>query len=349
MKLGVKYAGGVLLAALLLGVVLWGKDLSAIALAITRASIPGLCLAAAVNLSHNVFRVMRWGLLLRPVRPQIPFRSRLSAVLIGYLTTWVIPGRLGELVRPALLSAREKLPLGPCLGSVVADRLLDGAAIVVLFRVGTLLAPLDAGGAELAAKIRTGSTVLVFVIAIVLALLLVAGASRARLSCWIEARSSSSVRWMGRTLLSLTEGTEALRQPRLLAPIVLHSFLAWGTIALGTWLGVVASGADVPFSAILVLLPPLALGVALPTPGGAGGFHAAMSLVLMHLFRVPEAVAISAGILMHLAVTIPVILAGIVFLWIDDISWRDLRDVGRRVSALGASSPPADCPAEAAR
>ena len=35
-----------------------------------------------------------------------------------------VKGSLGEVVRPTLLSAREKVPLGPCLGSVVADRLL---------------------------------------------------------------------------------------------------------------------------------------------------------------------------------------------------------------------------------
>ena len=60
----------------------------------------------------------------------------IDAVILGYATSWVVPGRLGELVRPALLAGRQRLPLGPCLGSVVADRLLDGMAVLALFVVG---------------------------------------------------------------------------------------------------------------------------------------------------------------------------------------------------------------------
>jgi len=132
-------------------------------------------------------------------------------------------------------------------------------------------------------------------------------------------------------------------------PIIVQSLLAWGAISLGTWIGVRASGAEVPFSAILVLLPFLALGVALPTPGGAGGYHAAMTFGLMHLFHVPEAVAVGAGLLMHLAVTIPVIALGLVFLWLDRISWSDLGGMVRRMGGLGASATPKERAAEAVR
>lgn len=349
MKQGAKWIGGALLAVILLWLVLRGKDPAAVWAAIGRASLPGLFLAAAVNLSHNFFRVIRWGLLLKPVRAHIGFRNRMSAVIIGYLTTWVFPGRLGELVRPALLSSRENLPLGPCLGSVVADRLLDGVAIVVLFAVGTFLSPLDIGGSDQAAAIRASSIVLVLVITLLLGFLLVAGAARARISAWLDARSSAALRWTGRTVLAVAQGTEALKRPRLLVPILFYSMLAWGTIAAGTWIGVRASGADVPLSAIFVLLPPLALGVALPTPGGAGGYHAAMTLGLVRLFGVPEAEAVSAGILMHLAVTLPVILVGLVFLWSDGVSLGDLKSVAGQMRSLGAAPIPGDGSREAAR
>jgi len=125
--------------------------------------------------------------------------------------------------------------------------------------------------------------------------------------------------------------------------------LAWATIALGTWIGVRAAGADVPFASMLILLPPLALGVALPTPGGAGGYHAAMTLGLVHLFGVPEATAVSAGILMHLMVTLPVIALGLVLLKADGLSWHDLTSVVRQVGALGASAPVENRAAEVAR
>ncbi len=347
MRQGAKFLGGALLAAVLLCVVLWGKDPDAIRAALGSASMGGLLLAGALNLSHNFFRVSRWGLLLRPLKRAISYRARFSAVIIGYLTTWTIPGRLGELVRPALLSSREGIPLGPCLGSVVADRLVDGGAIVILFAFGTFLSPLQGEAASYAAKIRASSIVLVAVIGLLLALLFAGGIARVAIHRWLDARSSSTIRWIGRMFLALSEGTEALRRPRLLGPIVLHSLLAWGTIALGTWIGIRAAGADVPFSAVLVLLPPLALGVALPTPGGAGGYHAAMSLGLQHLFGVPEATAVSAGILMHLVVTLPVIALGLVLLKVEKLSWSDLGAFVRQVGDLGARAP-VEPPTEAA-
>ncbi len=339
MKQAAKVLGGILLAAFLLWLVLRGVDLGKVRDDIASASIAGLVLATVFNVGHVVFRIFRWRLLLRPTQPAVPFRPMFSAVILGYLTTWVIPGRLGELVRPALLATREKIPLGPCIGSVVADRLLDGAAIVGLFAVGIFLAPLDAADPAFVSKIRLSAFVLVIVVAFALSLLLIAGAARTRLSAWIEARSSKSIRWCGRTFLALAAGTDALRSPRLLVPIVFHSLLVWLAIAYGTWLGVKAAGVDVPFTAMLVLLPPLALGVAIPTPAGAGGYHYAMKWGLTQLFGVDAAAAASAGILMHLVVTLPVLVLGMTLLKTERISWKDLTGIARNVGELGAAAP----------
>jgi uncharacterized membrane protein YbhN (UPF0104 family) len=132
----------------------------------------------------------------------------------------------------------------------------------------------------------------------------------------------------------------------LLIRIVVLSLLAWLTIALATWIGVRSVGADISFPAMLVILPMLALGVAVPTPGGAGSYHGAMKLGLM-LFGVGEAVAVSAGILMHLVITIPVILLGVVLIWTEGLSWNDIVSAARQLRQLGSDagdSPPTAMP-----
>jgi uncharacterized membrane protein YbhN (UPF0104 family) len=129
----------------------------------------------------------------------------------------------------------------------------------------------------------------------------------------------------------------ALRSPRLLARIVLHSLLAWLTICVATWLGVRSSGADIPFSAVLFIMPLLVLGVAVPTPGGAGSYHGLMKVGLM-LFGVSEVAAVSAGLMVHLTITVPVILVGMILLWTEGISWRDLVRGARQFKDLGAST-----------
>jgi uncharacterized protein (TIRG00374 family) len=347
MKDGVKFLAGLGLAVLLLWLVLRGVDSTTVWESVKKASFMGLAVAAILTIGHNVFRVWRWQALLDPVRRGIAFRPMFVAVILGYMTTWIIPGRLGELVRPTLLSARERLPLGPCLGSVLADRLLDGGALVVLFVAGLWLSPPQGEAAEFVAVVRNASLAFVGAMAAFIAVLLTASAYQEPLARWIERRRGAA-RWVGRLFLSFSAGVAALRSPRLLIRIVVLSLLAWLTIALATWIGVRSVGAEISFPAMLVILPMLALGVAVPTPGGAGSYHGAMKLGLM-LFGVGEAVAVSAGILMHLVITIPVILLGVVLIWTEGLSWNDIVSAARQLRQLGSDagdSPPTAMPVE---
>jgi uncharacterized membrane protein YbhN (UPF0104 family) len=148
------------------------------------------------------------------------------------------------------------------------------------------------------------------------------------------------VRWAGNAAVGLSRGADALRSPRRIVPILAHSLLAWLTIGLGTWIGIRAAGANVSFSDVLVLLPMLALGVSLPTPGGVGGYHALMQLGLTSLFGVDPTIAAGAGILMHLSVVIPILILGPVLLYTEKISWADLVAAGRQVKGLGRGAQP---------
>jgi uncharacterized protein (TIRG00374 family) len=327
-KTWLKYIVGLALTAVLLGWVMRGTDTAAVWESLKQASLPLVILGAALNFGQNYFRVERWGALLTPVRAGIPFRPMFVAVILGYTTSWVIPGRLGELVRPALLSAREKLPLGPCLGSVAADRLLDGLGVVGLFAVGMAVTPLSGDALTHMAEIRKWSLVMVGLIAIPIALLLAISANRGALERWLG-RGGRVRSLIGGFILALSRGIEGFRQPRLLVRMLFHTALAWLCIAVGTWLGIRACGAPISLGAVFVILPLLVLGIALPTPGGAGGYHAAMVFGLTRLFGVDNAVAVSAAIIVHASAILPVVLAGVAFLFVERIPFRDLVRVGR--------------------
>jgi len=343
MKQGARFLAGGLLAVFLLFLVFRGVDLGVLGRTLAGASWSLLAAAALVNLAHNGFRVWRWGALLEPVAPNLPFRPRFVAVIVGYLTTWTIPGRLGELVRPALLSVRSEVPIGPALGSVLADRLLDAGALVALCAVGLWLAPPDAQTASGVEAVRASLWFLLVAAGGFLSVLIVLSVFRQRAACWIEGRRGV-LRRAGRACLSLARGVEALVRPRGAARIVVHSLLAWLAIGLATWCGVRSVGGAVSYGAVLVLLPLLALGVAVPTPSGAGSYHAAMAYGLVFLYGVPKETAVAAGLLMHLANVVPVVLLGLWFLHSERISFRDLSEAGRRVRRLGSIAEGEDPP-----
>ncbi len=335
MRAALKWIGGFLLTALLLGWVLRRVEIGAVRAQLGGASLPLLTLGAILNFAHNPFRVWRWRTLLSPVRAGVPFRPMFAAIILGYATSWLVPGRLGEIVRPALLSARERLPFGACLGTVVADRLLDGLAVLGLFAAGIALTPLVGESLAQATRIRNWSLAVVGLVLVPLAFLLVVSSYRSRLEGWVQGLGGRVGTRIGGAVLALSHGIEALRRPRLLLPIVAHTVAAWMLIVAGTWLGVRACGADVGLGSVLVILPLLALGIALPTPGGAGGYHAAMVFGLTRLFGVDEPVAVGASFAMHAAIVLPVIVGAGLLVVLEGIPVATLVRAVRRAATAG--------------
>ena len=130
---------------------------------------------------------------------------------------------------------------------------------------------------------------------------------------------------------------DALRRPSLWPQLAIHSLLTWLMIAISTWVGLRACGVEITFGGTLVLLPLLVVGIAMPTPGGAGGYHALMRVGLMELFAIEETVAVGAGLVQHAAMILPVVLLGGVLLVVDRIRFQDLVQAARQVREMGSS------------
>ncbi len=140
-----------------------------------------------------------------------------------------------------------------------------------------------------------------------------------------------------------------MKRPALLARIAVYTQLAWQTITAATWIGLRSCGVEISFGGTMMILPLLALGIALPTPGGAGGYHAAMRVGLTKLFLVGDTLAVGAGLLLHAASVLPVILLGGLLIVMGRSSIQDLMRALRQVREMGSSSSsaaPAGRPAE---
>ena len=108
-------------------------------------------------------------------------------------------------------------------------------------------------------------------------------------------------------------GLGAVRKPgRLLVALVL-SFPLWLSIAAGLWAGAVAFHLPVPFVGSFLIMAPLVVGVAVPTPGAVGGFHAAFRFAVTTFFNAPDDAAVGAAIVVHLFSVGPTLLLGLMF------------------------------------
>ena len=95
---------------------------------------------AALFVVLHCLRCTRWALLIDEAqRP--PLRLVFSIGLVGYAALVLLPFRLGEAARPALLYSRAKVPLGTSAGVVGAERIVDGLVLSTLLLVALLGTP----------------------------------------------------------------------------------------------------------------------------------------------------------------------------------------------------------------
>ena len=86
---------------------------------------------------------------------------------------------------------------------------------------------------------------------------------------------------------SFTQGLGVMRQPRRLLVSLALSVPLWLSIAAGIWLTSLAFHITFPYVGSFLVMTILVVGVAMPTPGAVGGFHAAYQIAVHIVLRGP--------------------------------------------------------------
>ena len=73
----------------------------------------------------------------------------------------------------------------------------------------------------------------------------------------------------------------------------------------------------------------MVVGVALPTPGGVGGYHAAYQIGATVLYGAQDDRAVGAALVLHLFSFGPVTLLGLVFMARDGLRLTGLRELSK--------------------
>jgi uncharacterized membrane protein YbhN (UPF0104 family) len=94
-------------------------------------------------------------------------------------------------------------------------------------------------------------------------------------------------------------GLAVVRRPGRLFVALVLSVPLWLSIALGTWTAAIAFHLPIPFMGSFLVLALLVVGVAVPTPGAVGGFHAAFKIAATTFFGASDDAAVGAAIVLH--------------------------------------------------
>jgi uncharacterized protein (TIRG00374 family) len=325
---------GALLAVALLAFFFRGIDWSALGQAL-RSARP-LPLAGLVLVTVGVYSLRAWRLgdLLAPLG-RVGYADLFSATMVGFASGLLVP-RAQELLRPWLVSRRYPIPWSAGFATIILERLIDLITVLVLFALYLFILPPPA--AQVAGPAMdlgkwfgiAGAGVSLGALAFLLAL----HANAERVVGTIERLLARAPRWLaeplGRMLHSFSAGLAVLRGPVAhLAKIGLQSLAVWLLIAVGFHLNHVAFRIDLPFHATFLLIAFLVVGVAIPTPGMVGGFHAFYLLALSEVYGVDRATAAAAGIAAHALSNLPVLVFGLALLGREGLSLGRVAEVAR--------------------
>jgi hypothetical protein len=332
---GVKAALSLALAAVLFAYFLWRAPLAQVGGALGRLDWRFLLASVVLSLSSYTLRSLRWGIILRPVgTPRT--RDLIGCTAAGFAANTILPARAGELVRPLLLSSRSGLPAAATMASILTERLADLATILVLFAGGSVLAA-DRLAAGVMLPLRDAALLTMlglagFVAIIVLLLRRREGAVDRMVSLLPE-----RFRERGRHFLDhVLDGLSVVHEPRQLARLLLWGLAVWLAAAVQVELLARAFSIALGLPGACVMLTVGGLGLAIPTPGGVGGFHAATQFALVRLFGVDVGTA-TAFALVHQAVCfLPITAIGLSYA--AAVGWR-VRAVEAPVEAPAAPTP----------
>lgn len=329
-----RLAVGAVLALLLLALFFRGIDWSALGQALSSARpLPLLGLVLVTVLVYSA-RAWRWGDLLAPLG-RVGFADLFSATMVGFASGLLVP-RAGEILRPWLVSRRHPVSTSAGFATIILERLVDLVTVLALFALYLFVLPAPAAqrGGPLMDLVKVGGALAGLAAAGALGFLLALHANAERVVGVVERLLSRAPRWLaepvGRVLHAFTAGLAVLRAPLPhLAKIGAQSLLVWLLIALGFHLNHAAFGLDLPFHATFLLVAFLVVGVAIPTPGMVGGFHAFYLIALSEIFGVDRALAAAAGISAHALSNLPVLVLGLALLGREGLSLARVAEVTR--------------------
>ena len=335
MKNAFRLTLGILLAVLLLWLATRGVNSAELLSAMTHAKPVPLVLVVLLTVLMYVIRAMRWRLLF-PALQKAPILDLFGITNIGFMAGLFIP-RAGEVLRPYLASRRYGVGVSAGLASILLERLIDLITVLSLLALYMFVLPRPAAERSdaLMTTLRAGAG-LAFAVAIAgmafLAALRVEGGLARRLLDWSLGLLPVKVGIQVRGLVSsFISGLDVFgSSPAQWARLIAESFALWVLIGGIIHLNSIAFGFEIPFHTSFLIIAFLTVGVAIPTPGMVGGFHASYTLALTAIYGMDQGQAVAAGAMLHALQNLPVLVLGIAFLGREGLSFRSMRKITER-------------------
>jgi len=275
-------------------------------------------------------RAQRWRILLRPVGVP-PMRTLVAATNIGFMANMVLPLRIGEVIRPVLVSRRERMPLSGLLATILLERIFDMFTILFLFGVAAVLVPVSAQVREWGYRL----TALALAVGGVVGLIRWQETLMLGLAHRVFGLLPSKLREPAEHfLVGFIKALEVLDSPATFLLVFAWSLYLWAAIGSLWALGILAF--DLPVSLVVgatAITVIVAIAVSVPSaPGFIGALQLGCVLAL-GIFGISESQAIAYSIVCHISQFTGTVGAGVYSLWRENMSLSQVEEVAEAEGA----------------
>ena len=339
---------GIGVSAVFLVFLVWTIEFADLVQALKEANYLYLIPAVVIYFIGIYFRAARWRYILSPIRDVSAMRLY-PVVVMGYAANNVLPARAGELVRAYYMAQRERFSGSAALATIGVERIYDGITLFVITVTSSLFLLLLGAFGSVGEVYRNTGIALAAVAGVVLLaglVIITVIATNSRTMSVIERIIMRLPDGIRPRLMNLAanfiQGLSILNSPRQHGIVFLLSFPVWFA-EVAVYLTVAYSfglqeylGSHLNLALAIVLVTATSnLSTAVPvTIGGIGPFELIAQQTL-GILGVGAAAAASYALVVHLvALWLPVNLAGLAFMWRENLSLSQM-----------ASSPPEDAEA----
>ncbi|MGI4755848.1 MAG: lysylphosphatidylglycerol synthase transmembrane domain-containing protein [Janthinobacterium lividum] len=338
--------------ALLLGLVAWKLhtshfDWGAFWQACRRVDARLLVLATLILYLNFPCRAARWAVLLKPSFPaggQPAWWRLTGSQFIGFAGLAAL-GRIGELIRPYLVSRRTGLTFSSQIAVVAVERIFDLGAFGILF-AGNLLLSSQLNNLPYHNRYHLFGYAIAAAIAVLslfVAFTLYAGEAVARLLGGIAGKVSRSAGIaVAARVLEFRQGLNTIGSFSDFLLASFYSLLTWLSIAVSYVVVLRAFPAplhSMTISHVVLLMGFSVVGSVVQLPGIGGGAQLLTITALTVLFGIPRELASSAGLILWVVSSMSVILPGVIFARVEQVSLRSVAQQSGQAKELHEPHP----------
>jgi uncharacterized membrane protein YbhN (UPF0104 family) len=279
-------------------------------------------------------RALRWQVMVRPVKPDSSAWNIFVCTAIGF-TAIVFFGRAGELVRPYLVSVKERVSFSSQMAAWLLERVLDLLMVLLIFGIALSQIPHTGftPGPHLKVVLQAGGIILgvagAACLLMLLAFRLFSDAMHRRLMSAIAFLPQRYQNRIGEVLAAFSQGLGSTRSNAVIGLLLAYSVLEW-ILIIGCFVCLFRAfpaTAGFPMIDVVVCMGFVSLGAAIQVHGVGGGIKVAPVNVLTELFGVSFESATGFAVALWAVTFLVIVPVGLILAFHEGLNWHNLRHV----------------------